>query len=68
MAYPTVSAPYGFQPINRVDGMPYAGATRQYQIDDAAWDCSRTGRQSLYRRDDPHHSFRFERDQSPSLH
>jgi len=36
MAYPTVSAPYGFQPINRVDGMPYAGATRQYQIDDAA--------------------------------
>ena len=36
MAYPTVSAPYGFQPINRVDGMPYAGATRQYQIDDGA--------------------------------
>lgn len=36
MAYPTVSAPYGFQPINRVDGMPYAGATRQYAIDDAA--------------------------------
>lgn len=36
MAYPTVSAPYGFQPINRVDGMAYAGATRQYQIDDAA--------------------------------
>jgi hypothetical protein len=28
MAYPTVSAPYGFQAINRVDGMPYAGATR----------------------------------------
>jgi hypothetical protein len=32
MAYPTVSAPYGFQPLNRVDGMPYAGATRQFQI------------------------------------
>lgn len=32
MAYPTVSAPYGFQPINRVDGMPYAGATRQLTI------------------------------------
>ena len=36
MAYPTVSAPYGFQPIDRVDGMPYAGATRQYAIDNAA--------------------------------
>jgi hypothetical protein len=36
MAYPTVSAPYGFQPINRVDGMPYAGATRSYAIDSAA--------------------------------
>ena len=32
MAYPTVSAPYGFQPINRQDGMPYAGATTQYPI------------------------------------
>jgi hypothetical protein len=32
MAYPTVSGPYGFQPINRVDGMPYAGATRTYGI------------------------------------
>lgn len=32
MAYPTVSAPYGFRPINRVDGMPYAGATRTYGI------------------------------------
>ena len=32
MAYPTVSAPYGLKPINRVDGMPYAGATRQIQI------------------------------------
>ena len=36
MAYPTVSAPYGFRPINRVDGMPYAGSTRSYAIDDAA--------------------------------
>jgi len=32
MAYPTVSAPYGFQAINRVDGMPYAGAIRQIPI------------------------------------
>lgn len=36
MAYPTVSAPYGFKPINRVDGMAYAGATRTYEIDTAA--------------------------------
>jgi len=32
MAYPTVSAPYGFKPINRQDGLPYAGATTQYGI------------------------------------
>ena len=32
MAYPTVSAPYGFRPINRLDGAPYAGATRTYKI------------------------------------
>jgi hypothetical protein len=32
MAYPTVSAPYGFKPINRQDGMAYAGATTQYGI------------------------------------
>jgi len=32
MAYPTVSAPYGLQPINSVDGKPYAGATRQLPI------------------------------------
>jgi hypothetical protein len=32
MAYPTVSAPYGFEAINRVDFMPYAGATRQLPI------------------------------------
>ena len=32
MAYPTVSAPYGLVPVNRVDGMPYAGATRLVPI------------------------------------
>ena len=32
MAYPTVTAPYGFKPINRLDGLPYAGATRQYPV------------------------------------
>ncbi len=32
MAYPTVDAPYGFQPINRVDGIAYAGAIRQIPI------------------------------------
>jgi hypothetical protein len=32
MAYPTVSAPYGLAAINRVDGMPYAGAIRQIPI------------------------------------
>jgi hypothetical protein len=32
MAYPTVNTPYGFDPINRYDGIPYAGATLQYPI------------------------------------
>ena len=32
MAYPTVDAPYGLQALNRVDGMPYAGATRLIPI------------------------------------
>jgi len=32
MAYPTISAPYGFKPIQRYDGIPYAGATLQYPI------------------------------------
>ena len=32
MAYPTVSAPNGFRPINRLDGVAYAGATRTYKI------------------------------------
>ena len=35
MAYPTVDAPYGFKPINRLDGLPYAGATRQIPIANA---------------------------------
>ena len=32
MAYPTVDRPYGLQPINRIDGMPYAGAIRQIPV------------------------------------
>lgn len=32
MAYPTVDRPYGLQPINRIDGMPYAGAFRQIPV------------------------------------
>ena len=32
MAYPTVDAPYGLQALNRVDGLPYAGATRLVPI------------------------------------
>jgi hypothetical protein len=32
MAYPTVSAAYGLQAVNRVDGLPYAGAIRQIPI------------------------------------
>ena len=32
MAYPTVSAPYGLKPVNRIDGMPYAGAFRQIPV------------------------------------
>lgn len=32
MAYPTVDAPYGMKPINRLDGMAYAGATRKIPI------------------------------------
>jgi len=31
-AYPSVSKPYGFKAVNRVDGMPYAGATLQYPV------------------------------------
>jgi hypothetical protein len=32
MSYPSVTAPYGFNALNRVDGMPYAGAIRQLPI------------------------------------
>jgi hypothetical protein len=32
MAYPTIDKPYGFEPINRYDGIPYAGATLQIPI------------------------------------
>jgi hypothetical protein len=32
MAYPTVDKPYGFKPINRIDGLPYAGAIQQIRI------------------------------------
>jgi hypothetical protein len=35
MAFPTVSTPYGFKPINRLDGMAYAGAIRQLPISQA---------------------------------
>lgn len=35
MAYPSVNAPYGFVPINRLDGMAYAGATRQFPLTQA---------------------------------
>jgi hypothetical protein len=36
MAYPTVSAPYGFKPINSIGGTPYAGSTRQIPVDSGA--------------------------------
>lgn len=32
MAYPTVDKPYGLKPVNRLDGLPYAGAVRQIPI------------------------------------
>ena len=32
MAYPTVNSTYGFKPINRLDGLPYAGQTRLIPI------------------------------------
>ena len=32
MAYPTVSGPYGFQPLNLIGGQVFAGATRQIPI------------------------------------
>ena len=32
MAYPTINKTYGFKPVNRIDGLPYAGAIRQIPI------------------------------------
>ena len=32
MAYPTVSKTYGLKPVNRLDGLPYAGAISQIPI------------------------------------
>ena len=32
MAYPTVNKTYGLKPVNRLDGLPYAGAIRQIPI------------------------------------
>jgi len=32
MAYPIVSAPYGFKPVNLIGGQVYAGSTREYAI------------------------------------
>ena len=32
MTFPAVTAPYGLEPINRIDGMPYAGAIRQIPV------------------------------------
>jgi len=32
MAYPTASSTYGLKPIQRLDGMPYAGAIRQIPV------------------------------------
>lgn len=32
MAYPTISAPYGFKPVNLIGGQPYAGSTRNLPI------------------------------------
>ena len=32
MAYPTVNSTYGFKPLQRLDGLPYAGAIRQIPV------------------------------------
>ena len=32
MAYPTISAPYGFKPLNLIGGQVFAGSTREYEI------------------------------------
>lgn len=33
----TTASPYGLRPVNRVDGMPYAGATQTFLIDPAGY-------------------------------
>jgi hypothetical protein len=32
MAFPTVSAPYGLEAVNSLDGKPYAGASAKFQL------------------------------------
>lgn len=32
MAYPTIDKTYGLKPVNRLDGLPYAGAIRQIPV------------------------------------
>jgi len=32
MAYPTISKPYGFKPVNLIGGQPFAGSTRKMRI------------------------------------
>jgi hypothetical protein len=32
MAYPSISGPYGFKPVNLIGGQVYAGSTREYAI------------------------------------
>lgn len=33
----TTASPYGLRPVNRVDGMPYAGATQEFLINPAGY-------------------------------
>jgi hypothetical protein len=34
---PSVASPYGFLPVNRIGGLPYAGATREFLVDPAGY-------------------------------
>ena len=36
MAYPSITGTYGFNPVNRLDGLPYAGVSRTFPIGTAA--------------------------------